>query len=311
MLRPLRMSRAIASISPDIVHTHSGVWYKASLAARLASVPHLVHTDHGRQSPDPWHHRLLDRMASRRTDVVVAVSSQLRSDLANIVDDPSRLRVIHNGVDTARYHKSSAPGAVQRALGLPPERRLLGSIGRLDDVKSYDVMLRAFRILRSRCHDAVPPALVIVGEGPEQSRLRTLLTDLHLERDVFLTGWTNDVSCFHPDLTLFTMSSRSEGTSMSLLEAMSAELCPVVTNVGGNADVLGPELRHRMCPPNDPGGLATAWEDAISDPARLARDAKAARRRVVEGFSLASTATKYDLVYTSLMDAMGGARSQR
>src|SRR3954469_3287862 len=54
LIRPVSLARDIAAIAPDIVHTHSGVWYKASLAARMAGVPWLVHTDHGRAIPDPW-----------------------------------------------------------------------------------------------------------------------------------------------------------------------------------------------------------------------------------------------------------------
>src|SRR2546422_9963026 len=99
-----RTSGKIRSISPYVVHPHSGVWYKASLAARRAGVPRIIHTDHGRPHPDPWMARFLDGLAARRTDVVVAVSEAPRRQLAGTgVPRPARIRVIVNGVGTSRF----------------------------------------------------------------------------------------------------------------------------------------------------------------------------------------------------------------
>ena len=77
ILRPAGLARAIRSLAPDIVHTHSGVWYKGSLAARQAGATRVVHTEHGRRHPDPLTDRIIDGMAARRTDVVVGVSERL------------------------------------------------------------------------------------------------------------------------------------------------------------------------------------------------------------------------------------------
>src|SRR2546422_6739141 len=115
-----RTSGKIRSISPYVVHPHSGVWYKASLAARRAGVPRIIHTDHGRPHPDPWMARFLDGLAARRTDVVVAVSEALRRQLADtVVPDPARIRVIVNGVDTRPVGPPAVNGTVRRELGVP------------------------------------------------------------------------------------------------------------------------------------------------------------------------------------------------
>ena len=100
-----------------------------------------------------------------------------------------------------------------------------------------------------------------------------------------------------PVLSIFTMGSRSEGTSVSLLEAMSAGLCPVVTNVGGNAAVLGPALQHRLVPPVNPAALAAAWTDALTDDARRAADARAAREGVLAEFSVGAMVRGYAGIY--------------
>ena len=93
------------------------------------------------------------------------------------------------------------------------------------------------------------------------------------------------------------MSSRSEGTSVSLLEAMSSGLCPVVTHVGGNAAVLGDGLRHRLLAPENPEALAAAWLDALGHPAARSGDAAQARARVQANFGLEAMVRRYEALY--------------
>ncbi len=114
----------------------------------------------------------------------------------------------------------------------------------------------------------------------------------------YLTGATT--YAIFTRVLIFTMSSRSEGTSVSLLEAMAAGLCPVVTDVGGNAAVLGEELRHRLVPPEAPEALAAAWRAALNDPACRAADARAARRRVEARFGVDVMVRQYETTYEGL-----------
>jgi glycosyltransferase involved in cell wall biosynthesis len=282
-----------------VVHTHSGVWYKASLAARRAGVPYLIHTDHGRQSPDRLPHRVVDGLASRRTDAIIAVSSTLARQLAEtVVHDPSRVRVIRNGIDTERFRSGGGTGTVRVELGLQPEVPIIGSIGRLDPIKRFDLMILAFKELVAEWHAGPPPVLVIAGDGPERGRLEALIAAHRLAGRAHLLGWRDDIQELHAAFTLFTLSSRSEGTSIGLLEAMSAEVCPVVTDVGGNADVLGSGLRHRLCPPENPVALRQAWESALGDPTRLRLDGAAARHRVEDAFSLHRMIGEYERLYS-------------
>jgi glycosyltransferase involved in cell wall biosynthesis len=298
LLHPGALIRQMAEIAPDVVHTHSGVWYKASLAARRAGVPWLIHTDHGRPWPDPWSAWLADHLASYRTDVLVAVSEALaRFLLTRVRVHPRQLRVIPNAVDTTRFRPRSDPGTLRRELGLAPDTPIIGSVGRLDYIKGYDVMLAALARLVADWHSGPAPALVVAGDGPEGERLGTLLTQLGLGGRAYLVGWRQDVEALHAAFTLFTLASRSEGTSLGLLEAMSAGLCPVVTDVGGNAAVLGPLLRHRLVPAGDPIALADAWRSALEDPGRRAADGSAARLRVEQGYSLPTLVRAYERLY--------------
>lgn len=299
MLWPGPLIRQIRRIAPNVVHSHGRVWYKSSLAARRAGVRRVVHTEHGRQSPDPWLALALDRRAARRTDVAVAVSQALGARLdGEVLRGRCRVAVVTNGVDTALHRPRADTGALRRELGIGADVPVLGSIGRLEPIKGYDVMLRAFAALRAEWSGATAtPVLVLVGEGTERARLEALARECGLGRHVHFLGWRDDIAELHAAFTLFTMSSRSEGTSVSLLEAMSAGLCPVVTDVGGNAAVLGDALRHRLVPSESPPALAAAWREALGGPARLEADARAARQRVESAFGLEAMVRAYEALY--------------
>jgi len=298
MVWPRGLTRQIRALAPDVVHTHSGVWYKASLAARWAGVSRLVHTDHGRQRPDPWQARFLDGLAARRTDVVVAVSEVLAEQLKRtVVRDASRVVIVPNGVDTQLFRPRPDPGTVRAQLGLPADAPVIGSVGRLDPIKAYDVMIEAFARLLAAWDDHPRPVLLLAGDGPERARLEALVRARALESAAHLVGWRDDVHDLYATFSLFTLSSWSEGTSLSLLEAMSAGLCPVVTEVGGTPAVLGDGLRHRLVPPRQPEALAAAWRAALRDVECRRADAGLARKRVEEAFGLDAMVRRYEAIY--------------
>ena len=258
MVWPGPLIALLKRIGPAVVHAHSGVWWKAMLASKRAGVPAFVYTEHGRPTPDPRPGRFIDRMASRGTTRVVAVSDALRRQLVETLGiPPSRLCVIPNGIELPRTDAVPAAGESIRAeLRLPPGTPVLGSVGRLEHIKGYDVMMEAFGRLVSGWPRAPRPALVVVGDGVLRSSLERRARELGVAGDVHLLGWRDDVARWLAGFDLFTLASRSEGTSMSLLEAMAAGRCPVITDVGGNRAVLGPGLAHRLVPAEDPTALA-------------------------------------------------------
>ncbi|CAN5822477.1 N/A [soil metagenome] len=298
MVWPDSLIRQIRSIAPDVVHMHSGVWYKASLAARRAGVPRLIYTEHGRQRSPTWEERIFDGLAARWTDVVAAVSEAVAHQLSGtLVREPEKLRVVLNGVDVARFRPAPDSGKLRAELGIRAYAPILGSIGRLEQIKGYDVMVRAFAELLARWEEGVAPVLVVAGDGAERPRLEALARELGVEESVHLLGWRDDVHDLHSAFTLFTMASRSEGTSVSLLEAMSAGLCPVITDVGGNAAVLGPRLRGRLVPAEQAGALAAAWRGALTNALGRDADGRAARERVTEAFGLEAMVGHYQQLY--------------
>lgn len=296
LVRPVRLAKLIARLAPHVVHTHSGVWYKVARAARLAGVRRVMHTEHG-QPFEGTVARFLNRRASRLTDVVVAVSEPLRRHLVERLRLPAeRLAVISNGVDVHAFCPRLPSGALQRELGLDCDQPIVGSVGRLEPVKGYEVVMEAFRLLCDRLPGPAP-VLIIAGEGSARSELEALIARLGLSGKVFLLGWRDDLQDLYAHFDCFAMGSMSEGTSISLLEAMASGVAPVVTSVGGNLDVLGPELADLAVPPGDATALAGRIECLLRDGAAQAMGA-VARRRVVQAYRIEATVEAYAQLYT-------------
>lgn len=299
LLAPLALTREIRSIGPTIVHSHSGVWYKTSKAARWAGVPRVVHTDHGR-TPEPRFDLLWERWAAKRTDAIVVVSEWLgRFCTERLGVAPAKIRHLHNGIDVDRFRGRADSDF--RPAAVPPDRAVIGSVGRLDPIKGYDVVIEALAHLRRLPAGDVAPHLLIVGDGPEREALQARIDRLGLSASVTITGWVDEVEEVVRWFDVFTLGSRSEGTSLSLLEAMSSEVCPVVTDVGGNAAVLGQDLAHRLVPPEDPLALAAGWSRALTDGNARLRDGRAGRARVVREFSLAGMLRGHEALYRELV----------
>ena len=304
LLWPRQLVRVLRRLEPDIVHTHSGVWFKGSWAARMAHVPVVVHTEHGRPSPDKQPGRFIDSVAARWTDRVVAVSDALVEQVAStITSDRSRIRRIVNGIPIRPMRVVDAT-AVRRALSLEPGSLIIGSVGRLEPIKGPDLLVEAFALLQAAWPSEPRPALVVIGEGSLRSSVEARATSLGVAERIRWLGWRDDVDQWLPAFDLFTLTSRSEGTSISLLEAMAAGRCPVVTDVGGNREVLGPELAHRLVRTLDPAAIAAGWRAALSD-GRLHNDVSLGRRRVESSYSIAGMVAAYETLYTELLGRPG------
>ncbi len=285
LVYPGELVKVLRSIAPDVVHSHAGIWFKASRAARLAGVPVVIHTEHGRRVPDRVTDRLIDNLASRSTDLVIAVSEALAEILRRrVLHDPKRLRVITNGVDVDRLRPSPDPSALRRDLDIAPGTPVIGSVGRLEPVKNYQVALRALARIEE-LEGGPPPLLLLVGDGSERGMLEELARALGIADRVRFLGWRDEVERVYGALDCFTLTSRSEGTSISLLEAMSTGLCPVVTDVGGNRRVLGPDLASLLVASDDDAALAATWRRHLLD-AELRRDQ--GRRARAHGLSASS-----------------------
>ena len=300
--RVWRLSRRLRALAPDVVHTHNpqahlhGAW-----AARLAGVPAVVHTKHGRDHVARPVLAVLGRVATAWTDGFVAVSAdaaQVARDLEHV--PPGKLLVVHNGIDLERF------GADPQQAALPRGR--LVTVGRLDPIKDQATMLRAVRMAADR----IPGLrLDIVGDGPSRQHLEALKTDLGLEGRVTFLGYHADVAPFLSAADAFVLSSISEGVSIALLEAMASGLPAIATDVGGNREVIVDGVTGVLTPAGSAEALAEAIVRLESDPGVLRRMGRASRRRVEDEFNLQRAVSRYEALYRRcLAEHAGRARTR-
>lgn len=298
---PREIATVVRARRPDIVHLHSGVWLKGARAASLAGVPAVLFTDHGRPWPDKLSGRLVDHLGSRFTQTVVAVSEPLRRHLqAKLWIPASKLTVVRNGIRESSRPTEDVVRAVRAGAGLDPNDVVIGSIGRLDPVKAYDVLIRAVAHLRDGWTGPREPKLLLVGDGPDRPRLEQVVHDLGAASFVRFAGWQRSVQPYLAAMDVFVLSSDSEGTSISLLEAMSSAKAVVATDVGGNADVLGPELASQLVRAQDPHGLADAIAATVGHPGRMERVGTLGRARFRLGYSIDAMLDAYQALYSRI-----------
>ncbi len=286
MVFPLHLVRALRRTQCDVVHIHSGVWFKAAIAARLARIRGVVFTEHGREHHDPRLSRWLDRSASRITDAVVAVSPRLELYLRDAVGVSSRrLLTIENGVDVSRFSPAPPSPAARAAFSIPPGALVVGSVGRLEAVKAYDRVLRALAIARDRGALGQPVHVLLCGDGSQRYPLADLARSLGLADLVHFPGWVADPVDAYRMMDVFVLPSISEGLSVSLLEAMATGAVPLVTPVGANREVLGDDLASQVVAAEDLEPFAAALGATLASAGRRRELSALGRSRVVTCFS--------------------------
>ena len=287
--------RLFREIGPEIVHSHG---YRPDvLAGGIAGSLGLprVTTVHGFTGGD-WKNRLyefLQLRAFKRFESVVAVSRPLAAKLERRGVPASSLTVIPNGFDAtgAALTREEA----RAILGLPQDASVLGWVGRLGREKGLDIMLDAMARLEN-----TGLVLSVLGDGAERLNLEAQARALGIEGRVRWHNLVPDAGRLYRAFDTFVMSSRTEGTPISLFEAMAAEVPAVATAVGGIPDVLR-DSEGFLVAPEDPTALAAAITLVGADPAEARRRAGRAAERVRQVYGLQSWLDQYDRLYRSLL----------
>ena len=168
--------------------------------------------------------------------------------------------------------------------------------------KDQKTMLAAFRLVVNQIPDT---RLVLIGDGPCMIELRNEVNRLGIASQVDFLGARFDIPKLLNTFDIFTLSSTTEGISMTILEAMACGLPVVATDVGGNREIVQPTQCGLIVPACDPQALAAAYVELLRDHTRRAQMSRAARDRVVKHFSLTAMVRGYHHLYEELLQAKG------
>lgn len=268
--------RLMRTMQPDIVHTHSSkAGFLGRLAARIAGVPHIVHTPHGHIFEgyfSPGRTRAftaLERLAARWTDRIITLSDEeARDHLRHGIGRPEQFVTIPSGVDLDGVQAASP---VRLVTGGP----VIGAVARLVPVKGLHYLIDAAPDILRRCPDA---RFLLVGDGEMRPALEAQARSLGLADRIVFTGFREDVPSVIAGTDVVALPSLNEGMGRVLVMAMALGKPIVASRVGGVAELLQNGEAGLLVPPRDAAALAEAILTLLQDPVRALALGQAGRR---------------------------------
>lgn len=264
-----------------LIHTHLALPLGILAAANPRKTPQLI-TCHGSDITYPIEKPVfvpITRRTLRKADHIATVSEYIRNHAIQLGAKPEKTETIYLGVDTDRFKPKKQT-----------EIKTIGTLGRLVPEKNIDELLYAVKLLE----DKTDFQLLIGGDGPDRHRLMRLASKLSVEAE--FTGRVYDQVSFHQRLDVFVLTSRREGLSISLQEAMSSGVVPVAVDGLGCNEIISNQVNGYLYDAGDHEMLAQRILDAIDNP-HLGRKA---RKTIVQRFNSKHSAQRYLELYREL-----------
>lgn len=312
---------------PQIVHTHTA---KAGVLGRVAAfvtgVPIVVHTFHGHvlsgyfSKPFSYLIRWIEKILALKTTKIVTLSPNLQHELSCRfkLAPSSKFRVIPLGREISQFWESEKyKGELRKELGIHDQNVfLIGTLGRLVPIKDQRTLLKAFSLIdgkNSHIH------LVICGEGNLKEDLKKYTSELGISNRVHFLGWRADLPRIYADLDCFVLSSKNEGTPLSIIESFASG-CPVIsTRVGGVPDMFHERTQSQevssnsneirdldlkaegiLVQPQNPNALKHAIQ-IFHENRKLRFDCSVAAKKASHAYSVDSLAKNVDSLYQELL----------
>ncbi|MBK7311672.1 MAG: glycosyltransferase [Sphingobacteriaceae bacterium] len=309
------IKRLIKEFKPDIVHTHAS---KAGAIGRLAAisckVPVIVHTFHGHVFHNYFgklktaFYLTIERYLAKRSSAIVTNSNLLKKELSESfqITTADKIHVVPLGFDLARFQTNQEQKRkdFRSKYKIKDDELVISIIGRLAPIKNHELFFDAIENITKRSSKKIKA--IIVGDGETRQYLESCLKNKNLvycssadKNCVFnFIGWQKDVDQILAGTDIVALSSKNEGTPVSLIEAQAAGKFIVTTNVGGVKDIL-----H-----NDCGFVSETDEEfktlllkAIEEHDALNQKAKAGIAFANERFSYKRLVNDMDILYKKLL----------
>lgn len=302
---------------PEVLHTHTA---KAGALGRTAAAlsgrrrPRMVvHTFHGHVLSGYFCARTarrfaaIERWLALRTDVLIAVSDEVRDDLLRLgIGRPEQIRVVPLGLDLTAFAGVAAEGAgaacgadLRRRLGVPADAPLVTLAARLVPIKRVDLFLAAAERVAAERADTW---FCVAGDGELRERLRASAPARRLAGRLVWPGFVDPMSALCAASHVMALCSDSEGTPVSIIEALAAGRAVVATRVGGVPSVVRDGETGLVVRPGDPGALAEAILRLLGDAGLRERLGAAGRVEVTRRFALDRLTRDIAHLYRSGLD---------
>lgn len=309
-IEELRLVRYIARERIAIVHSYnfySNVF--AVPAAWLAGAPVIIASIRDQGAHSTPRQLFAQRQVCRLADCVLVNAESIRRWLIADGYDPSTIRVIPNGIDTARFAASAPRSTVRADFGIPEGAPIIAMLSRLTPNKGVDDLIDAAALVCERRPDV---RVLIVGAGPGSYQpaaqddpfvagLKQRVRDLGLSERITFTGYRGDIPSLLREVQVSVLPSLIEGLSNSVLESMAAGCAVVSTNVGGVAEAVVNGESGVLVPPSDVRSLAAAMVHLLDRPDEAKRMGARARQTIFDRYSIDRMVSATERLYTDLL----------
>lgn len=296
LVAPLIIARFARRIGADVIHTHlstASLW--GSLGARLAGVPCVGHI-----------HWLNHKYWYVFADRWIACSQGVRRHLIAQGLPADRIQVVYNGLDQSMFPWPPDGSAVRSELRLTPDQPVIGAVAHLSPHKGHVYLLDAVAQLVRNMPEL---CCLLVGEGKDEPRLRTMIGSLGLEQHVRLMGYQHNGADLMKAMDVVVLPSLREGLGIVLIEAGLHGKPAVASDIDGINEVVVSGETGLLVPPGDSEALAGAIESLLADRQRAQQLGVQARSRMEELFSLNAMAESTEAVYYQAIEQYGRGAS--
>ncbi|MGA2700256.1 MAG: glycosyltransferase family 4 protein [Isosphaeraceae bacterium] len=296
------LSSLIREFGATVVHLNNtiGVQMHGAVASRLTGARCVCsHRDYAYPS------RLLQPIKGF-VDRHIVCSKTVKSHLVNVLGIPeAKIAYIYDPVDTDAFSPAVPPADLESRFGVPRGRKVFTIIGRLVPWKGHKVFLRAASLVL----EAVPDAHALVvgdtadGDQAYDEELRTMCRELAIADRTTFTGYRSDIApLMRASDVLVHASTMAEPFGTVVLEGMACGRPYVAMDEGGPPEMIDSGIHGILVRPSEPGLMAQAIIDLLTDPEMAAACGAAARRRSVERFSAPAIARQHLELYREVME---------
>lgn len=300
-----KIYREIKDAKPDVIHTHTAKagtvgriaafiynWFRPSLLIGRRGHTKVVHTFHGHVfhsyygKTKTWVFLMIEKVLARiATDRIVVISDQQLDEIHGKfgVGRHDQFKVIPLGIDLGEFVSYGQKRHLLRdEIGAVDDEVVVGYIGRLTEIKNLDFLLDIIAKYKRLANSAIPKLkFVLIGDGGLRERLSRRATELDIDDTVTFLGNRQNISDLLAGIDIVALTSKNEGTPLSLIEAMAAGKPVISTVVGGVADLLGASICEgrgfRVCERGVAVGL-TIEDDFLEGLIYLAKDVELQRK---------------------------------
>lgn len=290
--KSFKLYKILKEQKPDILHTylfHSNIAGK--IIGKSAGIKHIICGQRNIDSWRKWYHILIDRFTSSFSEAVI---SNTKAGKKRLIEkeklSPHKITVIYNGIN----EPDTPHSLIKKGLKIDKNAKLLLNIGSFFEKKGHSILIRSFAEILKKNKNL---HLILAGEGPLRSEMKSLATELSIKDNIHFLGFRKDIFELLSSSILFILPSLWEGMPNVVLEAMSQGIPVIASSVGGVPEIIEDNIDGFLIPPNDPKELTKKILYALDNPEHCKEISLKAQEKVKTKFSMKKMITSLEEFY--------------